>query len=146
MLPLKLPAMYTRSPALKRVSALVRPTHSIVPAPSVPGVYGSEGFRGYVPARMYVSTGFTPMAWMRTTTWPAAGLQIGHFFELQYFGPAEFLTRIAFMAAPLPARESNCVRWIAVLDSAIPTRATTLRARSLSRRVRAGMHALLSTW
>jgi len=31
-----------------------------IPAQSAPGVYGRSGFMGYVPVRMYVSTGLIP--------------------------------------------------------------------------------------
>jgi len=40
-----------------------------MPAPSLPGVYGSEGLITWPPARMRVSTGLTPADLTRTNNW-----------------------------------------------------------------------------
>src|SRR6185503_2413900 len=67
--------MYTRSPGDHPLVSV--PTASISPAASDPGTYGSDGLRGYVPARTYPSTGLTPIARIATSTSDGAGLGSG---------------------------------------------------------------------
>jgi len=45
------------------------PTASMTPAPSFPGVYGSGGVSGWLPERMYVSTGLTPADFTRISNY-----------------------------------------------------------------------------
>src|SRR5262249_22906829 len=82
-------------PIFKAVTA--GPTASTTPAASVPGVYGSLGPRLSVFDRRYVSTGFTPTAWLRTSTWVAPGSGVGASSLLRTDGPPYSETRMDFI-------------------------------------------------
>src|SRR5512147_2489074 len=91
--------MYTRSPARKLFTP--SPTASTSPAASEPGVYGSGGLMAYCPLRMYVSTGFTPTARIRTSTWPLAGRGSGTSASRNTSAPPNSRTTIAFITLSL---------------------------------------------
>src|SRR5712691_7552597 len=94
--PLTVPPTYTRSPSFTLLTPA--PTASTTPPVSPPGVYGSFGPRLSVLDLRYVSTGFTPAAWLRTSTCPCPGCGAGISSSFSTFGPPYSDTRIAFIA------------------------------------------------
>src|SRR6185503_8440851 len=100
--------MYTRSPGDHPLVSV--PTASISPAASDPGTYGSDGLRGYVPARMYASTGLTPIARIATSTSDGSGLGSGSSWSRITSGGPNSRTTIAVIdysrGAPPPLADA----------------------------------------
>ena len=62
----------------------------------------------YVPARMYVSNGFTPAAWMRTTACPGPAFGVGNSSSFMTSGAPNSCTTMAFISLFSLAREISC--------------------------------------
>src|SRR6202162_3190242 len=76
----------------------------------------SVGWMAYVPARMYVSNGFTPAAWIRTTACPGPAFGVGNSSSFITSGAPNSCTTIAFIFVSL-AWEIAVVDFVAKANS-----------------------------